>query len=143
MPFLVRWPARVKPGVSDALVSQIDLLASLAALTGQPLDRARGDAPDSVDTLAAFLGTSKTGREQMVLQGSGLSLRQGHWKYIGPSERARVNKNTNTELGNDTVPQLYDLSSDAGETRNVAGKFPDRVKEMDALLRKLTGRDRP
>ena len=109
VPFLVRWPARVKPGVSDALVSQMDLLASLAALTGQPIDRARGDAPDSVDTLAAFLGTSKTGREQMVLQGSGLSLRQGHWKYIGPSERARVNKNTNTELGNDTRPAAVRL----------------------------------
>ena len=55
VPFIVRWPGRVKPGTSDALVSQVDFLASFAALVKQPLAGAR--APDSVDTLAAFLGT--------------------------------------------------------------------------------------
>ena len=54
VPFLVRWPARVKPGVSTALVCQIDLMASLAALVGQKL--AEEDAPDSFDVLAALLG---------------------------------------------------------------------------------------
>ena len=49
VPFLVRWPARVKPGVSPALVCQIDLMASLAALVGRKL--ADEDAPDSVDVL--------------------------------------------------------------------------------------------
>ena len=61
VPFIVRWPGRVKPGTSDALVSQVDFLASFAALLKRPL--AGADAPpDSVDTLAAFLGTSRTGR---------------------------------------------------------------------------------
>ena len=39
VPWLLRWPARVKPAVSDALISQVDLFASLAALTGQPRRR--------------------------------------------------------------------------------------------------------
>jgi hypothetical protein len=48
-----------------------------------------------------------------------------------------MNVNTNTELGNDAVPQLYDLAVDPGETRNVADTYPERVKEMAALLQKI------
>jgi len=135
VPFVVRWPDRVKPGVSDALVGQVDLLRSLAALTNQTL--AAGDAPDSLDLLPAFIGASRTGRSDLVLQGSGLALRSGRWKYIEPSNRPKMNAQTNTELGNDTEPQLYDLASDPGETRNVAAQFPAQVKEMEALLDKV------
>jgi arylsulfatase A-like enzyme len=135
VPFVLRWPSRVKPGVSDALVAQIDLFRSLAALTGQTL--APADAPDSLDTLRVLTGESRAGRASLVEQGSGLALRFGQWKYIEPSNRARMNAQTNTELGNDTGPQLYDLASDPGETRNVADKFPDRLKEVQALLEKI------
>jgi arylsulfatase A-like enzyme len=138
VPFAVRWPERVKPGVSDALVSQIDLIASLAELTGRKL--VSGEAPDSVSVLPALLGESKTGRDHVVVQGGGLALRQGSWKYIEPNQRPKINKNTNTELGNDTIPQLYDLSTDPGETQNLATKRPDKVKEMDALLLKVRQR---
>jgi arylsulfatase A-like enzyme len=135
VPFVLRWPARVKPGVSDALVSQIDLLRSLAALTGQTL--AAAEAPDSADTLPAFIGRSTRGRVDLVLQGSGLALRVGRWKYIEPSDRPKMNVQTNTELGNDRVPQLYDLGSDRGEVRNIADKHPKRVEVMAARLEAL------
>ena len=132
IPFIVRWPGHVKPGVSAALMSQVDLLASFAALTGQKL--APADAADSVDHLSALLGTSATGRTQLVESAGGLALRQGQWKYIEPNKRQKINKETNTELGNDTVPQLYDLSADPGETRNLAPEQPARVQSMTAEL---------
>ncbi len=135
VPFLVRWPERIKPGVSAALVSQVDFLASLAALTGGTLPADAG--PDSENTLAAFLGTSPTGRQVLVEQAGGLALRAGTWKYIEPSKRPKMNENTNTELGNDSVPQLYDLASDPGETRNLADQEPGRVKEMAAMLERI------
>jgi arylsulfatase A-like enzyme len=135
VPLIVRWPGQVKPGVSDALVSQVDLLASLAKLTGQTLGA--GDGPDSTDTLAAFLGTSKTGRHELVDQAAGQTLRVDRWKYIEASTRPKMNRDTNTELGNDSVPQLYDLSTDPGETRNLAERFPDRVKAMAARLEEI------
>ena len=135
VPMMVRWPARVKPGTSDALVSQVDFLASFAALLEQPL--AAGEGPDSVDTLNALLGVSPAGRTELIEQAGGLALRVGQWKYIEPSKRPKVNVNTNTELGNDAVPQLYDLAADPGETRNVAEKNPDRVADMAARLQKL------
>ena len=108
---------------------------SFAALTGQKLDDA--DAPDSFNVLPALLGESKTGRDHLVEHASVLSLRLGHWKYIEPSEGPKVNRNTNTELGNDPMGQLYNLAADLGETRNLASEHPDRVKEMSALLQKL------
>jgi arylsulfatase A-like enzyme len=138
VPFVLRWPARVKPGVSDALVSQIDLLSSFASLTAQPLTAT--DAADGVDMMSTLLGTSKDGRDHVVLHAGGLALRQGQWKYIEPNARPKVNANTNTELGNDTVPQLYDLAADPGETQNVAAKLPGKVKEMDSLLQKIKQR---
>jgi arylsulfatase A-like enzyme len=135
VPFISRWPGRIRQGVSDALVCQIDLLASLAAWSGQTL--APGDAPDSLDTMSAFLGRSKQGRRQLVEQGGGLALRLDRWKYIEPSKRPKMNTDTNTELGNDIVPQLYDLATDPGETRNVAAKQAVKLKQMEALLQEI------
>jgi len=110
-------------------------LTSFAALTGQTLGP--GDGPDSLDTIAAFLGTSKVGRQQLILQAAGHALRVGTWKYMEPSKRPPVNADTNVELGNSAVPHLYDLATDPGETRNLAEKHPEKVREMDALLRTI------
>lgn len=134
VPFIVRWPAKIKPGVSDAMISQVDLLASFASLTGQILSEE--DAPDSLNMLPTLLGESKKGREYIIEHGSGLAYRQGNWKYIEPSKGPKVNKNTNTEMGNDEEPQLYDLSKDLGEKENVAAAHPDKVKELQAALDK-------
>jgi arylsulfatase A-like enzyme len=73
------------------------------------------------------------------------SLRQGRWKFIPPNDGPKVNKNTNTELGADAGPQLYDVTSDPGEKINVAAEHPDTVKELAALLGKIrsAGRSRP
>ncbi len=135
VPFIVHWPARVKPGVSHALVSQVDLLASLAALTGGRL--AGGAAPDSENVLPALLGEKTEGRQALVEQAGSLALRVGTWKYIEPSQGARFNKQVNIELGADPEPQLYDLGADIGETRNLASRHPERVKEMAETLRRI------
>lgn len=144
VPFLVRWPAKIKPAVSEARISQVDLYASLAALTGQKL--APADAPDSFNVLQALLGASKTGRNYVVSQAlnNTLSLIQGSWKYIEPSKGPKINKNTNTELGNDISPLLYNLETDPGETRNVATAHPQLVKkladQLKAIAEKATSR---
>jgi len=140
VPFIVRWPARVKPGVSNALVSQVDFLASFAALLG-----ARATDPSSRDSenhLAALVGQSPSARAALIEQsGARLALRQGAWKYIPPSQGPRIQVNTNTELGNDPEPQLYDLTSDPGERKNLASAQPDRVRDMAATLARLRRTD--
>jgi arylsulfatase A-like enzyme len=143
VPFIVRWPARVRSGVSHALVSQVDLIASLATLTAQQLGHS--EAPDGLDVLPALLGQSQRGRQRIVEHAGGLALRLEDWKYIEPREGPKRNANTNIELGNDIEPQLYDLSKDAGETQNLAAQQPERVKDMQAMLQKIRqdGRSRP
>jgi arylsulfatase A-like enzyme len=138
VPFIVRWPARVKRGVSDALLSQVDLIASFAALVDQPPPGPT--ARDTENMLPALLGASKTGRAVLVEQAAArLALRQGAWKYIPPSQGPRVQQNTNTETGNDAEPQLYDLARDPGERTNVAAANPDKVGELAGLLNGIRG----
>jgi arylsulfatase A-like enzyme len=141
VPFIVRWPAHVKPGRSNALMSQIDLLASLAALSGQTLPP--GAAPDSQNTLTALLGESPTGREFVVEQAAALSIIVGAWKYIEPREGPAIEKSTNIELGNSPEPQLYDRLTDLGERRNMAAQLPDKVKELAARLAAIRASRRP
>lgn len=136
VPFLLRWPARVKPAVSDALVCQIDLAASLASLLGKPLPE--DSFPDSLDTLSALLGESKEGRPHLVEHtgGDAVSLRLGTWKLIPGRPAAGKNAPANRQ-GQGGKPQLFDLSTDLGETRDVSSEHPQVVAEMTTLLQKL------
>lgn len=140
IPFLVRWPQTIKPGESNALISQIDFLASLARLTGQ--DLLPEEAPDSIDVLPALLGQSRDGREHLVQQAMGgyLSLRMRQWKYIAPGEGDKIMANKNIETGRDPDPQLYDLSSDIGERRNVSEEHPEVLEKMQSLMREIRQR---
>jgi arylsulfatase A-like enzyme len=143
VPFIVHWPGQVKAGTSDALVGQIDFLSSCAALAGQKL--AQDDGPDSYDVLPALLGKSKAGRDHIVEHAGPLSLIQGPWKYIEPSNGAPYNKNTNIEMGNDPKPQLYNLDEDIGEKKNLAGENPKKTEELAERLKKIrsSARTRP
>ena len=133
VPFIVQWAGHVKPdSQSNALISQVDLLSSLAALTEQTLPEQAG--PDSMNVLPALLGRSKEGRRQLVEDADVRSLVDGEWKLIQPSTFPAVNKNTNTELGNSPKTQLYDLGQDPGEKTNLADQQPDRVKTMTRQL---------
>ena len=128
VPFIIRWPQHIKPGVSDALVSHIDFLASFAALTGQKLGA--GDAPDSRNVLPALLGQSPIGRDQFVEHANVLALRDGVWKYIEPPPGARRNAATNAQPGMELGGQLYDLAGDLGETSDLLQSQPDRSRKL-------------
>jgi arylsulfatase A-like enzyme len=135
VPFIVRWPGKVKPGLSDALLCQIDFMASFATMADIKL--AADDAPDSFDVLSALLGETPMGRDHLVEHAGVLSLIKGNWKYIEPGKGPRLNRNVNIELGNDPEPQLYDIKSDIGEKNNIASELPEIVRELAALLKKI------
>jgi len=133
--FVSRWTGKIKPGISNALFSQIDLMSSFAELTGQKLDEDAG--PDSFNQLDVLLGKSDKGREWLVEHAGRLTIIKGDWKFIEPGPGQKINVNTNTELGNDTVPQLYNINTDLGEKNNVASQNPFIVKELTDLLQKI------
>lgn len=141
-PFITRWPGKIKPGISDELVCTIDLAASMAALTGQSLSK---DAcPDSFNVLSALLGEEGgKGRDHLVQEGRGLALRIGDWKLLQhPKKKPKPGKVNAQQRDSDT--QLYYLRDDAGETKNVAGKYPQRVRQMQKKLQAIqdAGRSR-
>ena len=122
VPMLVRWRGHVPAGaVSDALLSHIDIFASLGALCGGEIPE--GAAPDSRNHLSALLGGGPD-REYVVEQNlnNTLSIIVDGWKYIEPSNKMRINRQTDTELGNDPMRQLYNLREDVGERHNLAGR---------------------
>jgi arylsulfatase A-like enzyme len=148
VPFLVRWPGHVPSGVSEALICQVDLLASLASLVQQPLPP--DAAPDSFDLLPALLGRAMQGRESLVEHAGGLALRKGTWKYIpasgSPGKAAKAGKAAKVDPQRaPATAALFDLAVDPGETHNLATEQPQRVAEMAALLEAIrtAGRSRP
>jgi arylsulfatase A-like enzyme len=131
VPLLVRWPARVNPGGSSALVCQVDLLASLAALVGVDL----GDTPlDSRNLLPTLLGESAIGRETLVEQGAGpgaLAFRKGPWKLV-PLEKVRPEPRRGSQ---NPAAELYNLEEDPGETHDLSGARPELVAQLLQGLR--------
>ena len=135
-PFIVRWPAHVPAGKeSTALVCQIDLLASLAALTDQQLPNQAG--PDSVDVLPALIGQSQDGREELVEQGRSLAIRKGEWKLIEGGEKRRAGAKADGYGSPAGRPQLYNLSDDLAEANNLARQNPEKVAELSDLLDRI------
>lgn len=135
VPFIVNWPGTVQPGESDALVCQIDFMASFAALTDQELSESAG--PDSENVIDALLGKSDEGRDSLVEHARTLALRHGKWKYIAPKKGPPINRNTNTEVALSQRPQLYNLAADIGEKLNLASSHREKLAEMQALLEKI------
>ena len=133
--FIVRWKGTVVPGVSNALMSQIDLMSSFASLTGQKLSL--NDGPDSFNQLDAILGKTGKGRDWVVEHSGRLSIIKGDWKLIETGSGPKLLLNTNTETGNSIFPQLYNMNSDIGEKFNVAKHNPDLVTELTELLSKI------
>jgi arylsulfatase A-like enzyme len=137
VPTIVYWPSKIKPGKSHALVSQVDLFASLAKLTGQTLGP--DEAPDSFDMLSALLDQTKKGRSTMLEEAYTLALRDGDWKYIAPQTIATPNwmVNKNIEGGLSSVPQLYNLKKDISESQNLADSYPEQIKKMQQILKAI------
>lgn len=139
MPFIVSWPGKIQPGLSDALLSQVDLLASLAALTGFKVPQ--GEAVDSQNHLAALLGQTQVGRDYVIQQGVKMeAIRQGPWKYVPEGEvtnRGRVGK-----FHTDVIQApgaLYYLPEDPREENNVAALYPAVVQQLRANLDREVG----
>ena len=122
VPFMIRWPARIKPGVSDAIVSQVDFLASFAALLHQNV--ATATATDSENVLAALLNESPKGRTSYAEQGMTLQgLRMENWKLI-----------TQGDKGAGAKAGLYNLDTDPAERRNLSPSRPDKEQQLKQRL---------
>ena len=119
IPFIVRWPGKIAPGqTSDLLFNQVDILPTLAELTGTR-------APSNIDGLSILpelIGEQRAGRAQEQHRflywefGSQTAVRMKNWKGIQPTKQGQW--------------ELYDLNLDLSEARNIAQQHPEIVKQM-------------
>jgi arylsulfatase A-like enzyme len=135
VPFIVNWPAKIKPSVSDALVCQIDLLESLASLVGSNVT-----TDDSENLIKTFTGKNTKGRKDLVLEAtSKTAFRKGDWAMIPPYKGHAVNGEVNIEVGNHKDYQLYNLKEDIGQKNNLAKSNQKKLKEMVSCFEKIRG----
>ncbi len=161
VPFIARWPGKIPANsTSYQLISQIDLLATIAAAAGQPLKAS--DQIDSINQLETFIGSPKTPlRETLVITPNSpkhLSIRQGDWVYIpqqgsggfqgkdpgnhllaGPAAlkfAGRINSDViDGKIRPDAPPaQLYNLASDPYQENNVYTQQPEIVSDLEKQL---------
>jgi len=144
LPFIVNWQGVVPEGkISDAVFSQIDLMASLAALIGVKVPESAGS--DSIDQLSTMLGDSDEHRSYVLQQGAGenyFGLRMGDWKFIPatnppPFANRKHNSRENpisTPMPEQNTDYLFNLAEDPGETTNLAKEYPEKVEELTNLL---------
>lgn len=138
IPFIVRWPARVKAGQkTDQIICLTDLFATCGEILGEKLPETA--AEDSVSILPALESRAeKPLREAIVhhsINGS-FSIRQGNWKLeLCGDSGGWSDPKPGTPEAKDLPPiQLYDLAADIGETKNVQADHPEIVSRLRALL---------
>lgn len=127
VPFIASWPGKIKPGtVSDSMTFSLDIMPTMLSLANATVPE--GHHMDGVDlTNVLFKGESNTTRK---MHWYGRAMRDGKWKLIAGGGAGRPK--------NGPIPRkpiaLYDLSTDIGESTNVAADHPDRVKNMLAAM---------
>ncbi|MEM7370240.1 MAG: arylsulfatase [Bacteroidota bacterium] len=136
VPFISYWKGHIQPTQSDALISQLDLLSSIAQLLGSEVRSQDGEVLTDV-----LMGKSETGREELVLEATTrTAFRKGNWVMIPPYEGPAVNTKVNIELGNSDVFQLFNLETDLGEQQNLAESESEKLAEMVADFERIRGK---
>ncbi len=144
VPFLVRWPGRIEPGSeTHALVSQVDLMATLASIVGAELPA--DAAEDSHDLLPLWLGQTEAVRSSHVhnTYANKYAFRQGPWLLVDAKNGYTSKRNPGweerrgIEPDGDELAELYHLGEDPGQRQDLAAGKPERVAAMRAELQRL------
>lgn len=146
VPFIVRWPGRVKPGsVSEALISQVDIFATLAAAVGAVIPASH--APDSHNLLAVWRDNAASPRRTLIhntIKGT-YAVRHDHWLLVDAASGAHTKvpdwfTQENGYAEDDQPGELYNLRTDLAQKKNLYAQEPGKVHELRALLDSLRAR---
>jgi len=139
VPFMARWPGRIPAGAtSEETISLTDLLATTAALVGEPLPPRTMAAEDSYNVLSALLGkkSERPIRDALVVHSAdgNFAIRQGPWKWIEGKAHPDTLPGALKARAAEFKPQLYHLAEDPAEKTDVLDKHPEVAKRLEALL---------
>jgi arylsulfatase A len=138
VPYLVRWPGKIKPGtVNHSVVGLIDTLATLAVIFGETLPKPNQAAQDSFSALPAWVGedaTVETRPHIIVHSADGVfAIRKGPWKWIEGIPEGTTSQDANNRNDN-FKSQLFHLEQDPSESTDVSESHPEIVAELKTLL---------
>ncbi len=143
VPFAIRWPGVIESGtVSESLIGQIDIMATIASIVGYKLPDTA--AEDSYDLLPYLLGEAETpGRDTLVHRtwGEPWGIRHRDWVYINASTGALQNEPD--WLGHEATPHdavLNRLDDDLGQQQNLVEARPNKAAELEAMLEEIRAR---
>ncbi len=141
VPFMARWPGRIPAGAtSDETISLTDLLATTAAIVGEPLPPRTEAAEDSYNVLPALLGgkADRPIRDATVVHSAdgNFAIRQGPWKWIEGKAHPDTTPGALKARAAEFHPQLYNLADDPAEKNDVLSKHPEVARRLEALLNK-------
>ena len=137
VPFITYWRGKIKPGISNEIISQIDLLNSISKIVGIEYK-----SKDGIDFSDLIINNKGQGREELILEASTrTAYRKGDWVMIPPYRGPSISKNVNIELGNSIDFKLYNLKEDPSQKSDLSKKEPEKLKEMIASFVKIRGRD--
>jgi arylsulfatase A-like enzyme len=148
IPFIVRWPGKIKPNSQcDETVTLTNLLATCASVVNKNL--AKNEGEDSFSILPLLLDKSTDyQRPEAQIQHSSRGyfvVRKGDWKLIKGLGSGGFSKPEKIVPKEGEAPgQLFNLKEDPSETNNIYLQFPDKVQELTNILIKYqeTGRSR-
>jgi arylsulfatase A len=143
VPFIVKWPGSVKPGsVNEALISQVDIYATLASIVGHSLPA--GVAEDSHDMSKVWKQSAASPRRSIVhnTNANAFAVRHENWVLIANKTGAhsKVPAWFDEENGypkNEHPGELYDLRADLAQKHNLYGKESSKVQELTSLLESI------
>ena len=131
VPCVMRGPGIPAGTVCDALTGTIDVLPTIASLTGKALPK--GKKIDGIDVIGLWKGTIKKSPRKEFLhytsRGDIEGLRSGNWKLL--VKKPRRNNARKVQL------HLFDLAKDVGEKNDLAQAKPEIVKELQARMEAL------
>ncbi|HND55527.1 MAG TPA: sulfatase-like hydrolase/transferase, partial [Pirellulaceae bacterium] len=145
VPFIARWPAKIPAAsTSSGLIAHLDFTATFAALAGAKVPA--GGARDSIDVGSVLVGPtdSPSPRKTFVAHVGGAktpqTIRHGEWKYIEPGRAAYGKAAAPKGAKPDAAKgQLYNLTTDPSEEKNLIDAHPERAQELIAKLRSERG----
>ncbi|HKI89974.1 MAG TPA: arylsulfatase [Draconibacterium sp.] len=141
IPFIVKWPGKIKAGsVSNQLTSLTDFFQTIRDLLGAPLEN---KPQDSFSLLPVLLGQKDSINRPPVIHHSGsgkFAIRDGNWKMIEGLGSGGFSEPKNPKPGpGDPEGQLYNMKTDPQEKNNVYLSEKEKVNELKAELKAIRG----
>jgi|TARA_B110000438_G_scaffold297709_1_gene344549 arylsulfatase A-like enzyme len=135
VPFMAYWKGKIKPNVSEKVISQLDLLNSISTIVGSDIK-----SSDGKDLSNLILYNEGNGRKDLILEATTrTAYRNGDWTMIPPYNGPELLVTVNIEVGNSKEFQLYNIKDDPSQQNNLAEKEPEKLKEMVSSFIKIRG----